>query len=72
MTSLWNDVAFNDDQLGEVYSLPSNDEKAELAFREALRRDSTLGGSFIGLAKIYQKKGKYAEALKAANSAGAG
>jgi tetratricopeptide (TPR) repeat protein len=63
------DVAFNYDQLGEVYSLLGNDDKAELAFREALRRDSTLGGSFIGLAKVYQKKGKYAEAMKALNSA---
>jgi tetratricopeptide (TPR) repeat protein len=43
---------------------------AELAFHEVLRRDSTLGDSFIGLAKVYQKRGKYAEALRALTSAG--
>ena len=40
-------------------------EAAEQAYREALKRDPHRPGAWFGLAKIYQKQGKYEEALKA-------
>jgi tetratricopeptide (TPR) repeat protein len=38
---------------------------AAQAYREALKRDPRRPGAWFGLAKIYQKQGKYAEALQA-------
>ncbi|MGC2723589.1 MAG: tetratricopeptide repeat protein, partial [Candidatus Acidiferrales bacterium] len=46
-----------------------DDAKAEENFREALRRDSHLASSYFGLAREYQREGKFAEALAAINSA---
>ena len=63
------DVAFNYDRLGTTYSYLQDDAKAEENFREALRRDSHLASSYFGLAREYQREGKFAEALVAINSA---
>ncbi|MFZ1974305.1 MAG: tetratricopeptide repeat protein [Candidatus Acidiferrales bacterium] len=63
------DVAFNYDRLGTTYSYLQDDAKAEENFKEALRRDSHLASSYFGLAREYQREGKFAEALAAVNSA---
>ncbi|MFZ3333563.1 MAG: tetratricopeptide repeat protein [Candidatus Acidiferrales bacterium] len=63
------DVAFNYDRLGTTYSYLQDDAKAEENFKEALRRDSHLASSYFGLARVYQREGKFTEALAAVNSA---
>ena len=57
------DLALNYDELGDVYWLMQDDANAEKNYREALRRDSRLVNSHLGLAKIYQRQGKFAAAL---------
>jgi len=64
------DLALNYDELGDVYSLMQQDGNAEKSYREALRRDSRLVNSYLGLAKIYQREEKYAQALTALDAAG--
>jgi tetratricopeptide (TPR) repeat protein len=63
------DVAFNYDRLGTTYSYLQDDAKAEGNFKEALRLDSHLASSYFGLARAYQRQGKFADALTAINSA---
>src|SRR4030088_2941019 len=63
------DLALNYDELGDVYTLMQQDSDAEKNYREALRHDSRLSNSYIGLAKIYQRQEKYAQALSAIDSA---
>jgi len=63
------DLALNYDQLGEVYWMMQQDDQAEKSYREALQRDPRLVNSRLGLAKIYQKQGKYARALAEADAA---
>ena len=63
------DLAFNYDELGDVYALMQQDSDAEKSYREALRRDPRLVNSYVGLAKIYQRAQKYQEALAAIDSA---
>ena len=57
------DLAHNYDQLGLVSSLQGNDREAEIYLREALRLDPSLGSSRYQLAQVYQRQGKYAQAL---------
>ncbi|HEV3513819.1 MAG TPA: tetratricopeptide repeat protein [Candidatus Sulfotelmatobacter sp.] len=57
------DLALDYNELGNVYWLMQDDKDAEKSYREALRRDPRLVDSRLGLAKIYQKQGKYALAL---------
>jgi tetratricopeptide (TPR) repeat protein len=63
------DLALNCDELGEIYWLTQDDKNAEASYREALRRDSHLVNPHLGLAKIYQRQGKFANALGEANAA---
>ena len=63
------DVAFNYDRLGTTYSYLQDDAKAEENFKEALQRDSHLASSYFGLARVYQRERKFAEALAAINLA---
>ena len=63
------DLALNYDELGNVYSLLQQDSDAETNYREALRRDPRLVNSYLGLAKVYQRKAKYPQALNAIDSA---
>jgi Flp pilus assembly protein TadD len=56
-------VAYNYDQLGLVNSLPGNTQEAESNLRRALRLDPSLASSRYPLAQIYQREGKYAQAL---------
>ncbi len=64
------DLALNYDELGDVYSLLQQDGEAEKCYREALGRDPRLVNSHLGLAKIYQREGKYPQALSAIDAAG--
>lgn len=57
------DLALDYDQLGDVYSLMQDDGSAEKSYRAALRRDSRLVNSRLGLAKVYQRAQKYSQAL---------
>jgi tetratricopeptide (TPR) repeat protein len=68
--SLEPDLALNYDELGDVYSLMQQDGEAEKSYREALRRDSRLVNSYVGLTKVYQREAKYLQALTAIDSAG--
>ena len=63
------DLAFNYDELGDVYSLLQQNDKAEKNYREALRRDPRLVNSYVGLAKVYQRGDKYPQALRAIDAA---
>jgi tetratricopeptide (TPR) repeat protein len=63
------DLALNYDELGDVYSLMQQDNDAEKSYREALRRDPRLVNSQVGLAKVYQRKEKYMQALAAIDAA---
>lgn len=63
------DLALNYDELGDVYSLLQQDEHAETNYREALRRNSRLLNSWLGLAKAYQREQKYSQALRAIDAA---
>ena len=64
-------VAFNYDQLGLLASLGRKDRDAEVYFLDAVKRDRTLGTSWLGLAKIYKEEKRYPEALRALQEAGA-
>jgi len=63
------DLALNYDELGEVCWLTQDDKNAEKNYREALRLDSRLVNSHLGLAKIYQRQQKYVAALAEADAA---
>ena len=63
------DLALNYDKLGDVYWLMQDDKSAEKSYRDALRRDSRLVNSYLGLAKIYQRQEKLAQALVEINAA---
>jgi len=64
------DLALNYDELGDVYWLMQDDGNAEKNYREALHRDRRLVNSHLGLAKIYQRQGKFAPALVEIDAAG--
>ena len=63
------DVALNYEELGDVYSLMQQDDKAEKSYREAIRRERRLANSYVGLAKVYEREEKYQQALAAIDSA---
>jgi tetratricopeptide (TPR) repeat protein len=63
------ELALNYEQLGDVYALMQQDGDAEKSYRDALRRDSRLTDSYLGLAKIYRRQEKYAAALLVIDSA---
>ncbi|HEV2177194.1 MAG TPA: tetratricopeptide repeat protein [Terriglobia bacterium] len=69
-TAIEPDVAFNYDQLGAVLSDMQQNSRAEGYFRHALRLDSHMASSWFGLAKIEERTGRYAEALKSLDRAG--
>jgi tetratricopeptide (TPR) repeat protein len=63
------DLGLNYEELGDIYWLMQNDADAEKNYREALRRNPRLVNSRLGLARIYQRKEKYAQALAETDSA---
>lgn len=63
------DLALDYDELGDVYALLEDNRNAEKSYREALHRDPKLVNSDVGLTKVYQREGKYAEALSAVDAA---
>jgi tetratricopeptide (TPR) repeat protein len=65
------DVAYNYDELGTMCLASEQNVEARRYFEQALRRNSQIGTSWYGLAKIDKAEKRYAEALKALDSAGA-
>jgi len=63
------DLALNYDELGEVYWQMQDDRRAEQSYREALRYNPRLVNSRLGLARIYQRQGNYAQALAETDTA---
>jgi tetratricopeptide (TPR) repeat protein len=57
------DLALDYDELGDVHVLMQHDVEAEKSYREALDRDARMVNPHLGLAKIYQREGKYSQAL---------
>jgi tetratricopeptide (TPR) repeat protein len=57
------DLGLDYEELGNVYWLMQDDDNAEISYHDALRRDPRLVNSRIGLAKVYQRQGKYPNAL---------
>jgi len=65
------DVAYNYDELGNVYLVLEQNPEAKKYFEQALQRNSRLPTSWYGLAKIARAEKHYAEALKALDAADA-
>ncbi len=65
------DVAYNYDELGTMSLAQEQNAEARRYFEQALRRNSQIGTSWFGLAKIDKAEKRYADALKALDSAGA-
>lgn len=65
------DVAYNYDELGTMSLASEQNVEARRYFEQALGRNSRIGTSWYGLAKIDKAEKRYAEALKALDSAGA-
>lgn len=63
------DVALNYEEIGNAYWLTEDDANAEKSYREALRRDPRRVDSMLGLAKIYEKRQKYAATLAETDAA---
>lgn len=63
------DVALNYEELGDVYALMQQDADAEKSYREALRLDSRLMNSDMGLAKVYLREAKFQQSLAAIDAA---
>jgi tetratricopeptide (TPR) repeat protein len=65
------DVAYNYDELGTMCLALEQNAEARRYFEQALQRNSQIGTSWYGLAKIDKAEKRYAPALKALDSAGA-
>jgi tetratricopeptide (TPR) repeat protein len=65
------DVAYNYDELGTIGLTREQNLEARRYFEQALQRNSQIGTSWYGLAKIAKAEKRYAQALKALDSAGA-
>jgi len=63
------DLALNYEELGNTYWLMEQDADAEKSYQQALKHDSRLVESHLGLAKIYQRQQKFAAALSEADAA---
>jgi len=57
------DFAYNYEDLGIQYAQQHKSQKAERFFQLAIKRDSTLVNSYVGLAKLYREMNRYKEAL---------
>jgi tetratricopeptide (TPR) repeat protein len=58
------DFAYNYEDLGIMYVLLNEPEKAERCFRQAIERNGSLVNSYFGLAKLYRDDGRYQDALE--------
>jgi tetratricopeptide (TPR) repeat protein len=65
------DVAYNYDELGTMCLISEQNIEARRYFEQALHRNSQIGTSWYGLAKIDKSEKHYTAALKALDSAGA-
>jgi len=65
------DVSYNYDELGTMCLASEQNTEARRYFEQALQRNSQIGTSWYGLAKIDKAEKHYTAALKALDSAGA-
>ncbi len=63
------DLPFSYDQLGSLFFQAGNDSDSERSFRAALQHDPNFLSAHLGLARVEQRQGKYAEALLSAQAA---
>jgi tetratricopeptide (TPR) repeat protein len=63
------EFAYNYEDLGVLYVLLNKPELAEKRFRQAIELNTLLVNSYFGLAKLYQDRGRYPEALEMADHA---
>ena len=63
------DLPFSYDQLGTLFFQAGNDSDSEQRLQQALERDPNFLSSRLGLARVEQRLGKYAEALRSAEAA---
>ena len=64
------DIAFNYDELGNVYFLLNDDSGAEKSYQQALTRDPKLFTAHLGLVKVYQRQNQNEKALAQLQVAG--
>ncbi len=67
--SLEPDFAYAYEDLGILYAERGQTPQAEHSFQQALERNALLVNSCIGLAKLYRKEGRLADALVQLNNA---
>jgi len=63
------DLPFSYDQLGLLLFQAGNDTDSEKSYQEALRHDPNFLSAHLGLARVRQRQGQYAEALQSAQAA---
>ena len=63
------DLPFSYEQLGLLLFQAGNDADSERSYQEALRRDPNFLSAQLGLARVRQRQGQYAEALQSAEAA---
>ena len=63
------DVAFSYEQLGLLFFQAGSDADSEQRYRDALQRDPKFLSARMGLARVQQRQGKYADALVSAEAA---
>jgi Tfp pilus assembly protein PilF len=67
--SIEPDLPFSYDQLGQLFFQAGSDADSERRFQEALQRDPNFLSAHLGLARVRQRQGKYADALLSAEAA---
>jgi len=67
--ALESDLPFSYEQLGLLLFQAGNDADSERSYQEALRRDPNFLSAQLGLARVRQRQGQYAEALQSAEAA---
>jgi len=63
------DLPFSYDQLGALFFQAGSDSDSERNYQSALQHDPNFLSSHLGLARVEQRQGKYAEALLSAQAA---
>jgi tetratricopeptide (TPR) repeat protein len=68
-TAIEPDFSYNYEDLGILYALLSQPDRAEHYYRLAIERNDMLVNSYFGLAKLYRQQARYQEALDMLNHA---
>ncbi len=63
------DLPFSYDQLGLLFFQAGSDADSEHSYHDALRHDPNFLSAHLGLARVQQRQGKYADALLSAEAA---